>query len=148
LAFYYNPVSGNVTKVSAAEKRAYDEHFREERWTKLLDNETTIPTLVAAFTAIAGTAFAAWLLDIILGYYKEEAGLTLTEEARSAWSNAVYGGKLTVDVISAPLTGRGSETVPLPPGVAAPVSVTYDQLWEYAARKILAIPGVDVRLKK
>jgi hypothetical protein len=143
MAFYYNPVSGNVTKVSAAEKRAYDEHFREERWTKLLDNETTLPTLVAAFTAIAGTAFAAWLLDIIFGYYKDEAGLTLTEEARSAWAGAVYGGKLTVDVISAPLTGRGSETVPLPKGVAAPVSVTYDQLWEYAAKKLL-----DVRLKK
>jgi len=143
LAFYYNPVSGNVTKVSAAEKRAYDEHFREERWTKLLDNETTLPTVVAAFTAIAGTAFAAWLLEIIIGYYKEEAGLSLTDEARSAWSNAVYGGKLTVDVISAPLTGRGSETVPLPKGVAAPVSVTYDQLWEYAAKKILG-----VRLKK
>ena len=82
-------------------------------------------------------------MDIIFGYYKDEAGLTLTEEARSAWAGAVYGGKLTVDVISAPLTGRGSETVPLPKGVAAPVSVTYDQLWEYAAKKLL-----DVRLKK
>jgi len=137
VAFYYNPVSGNVTKVSAAEKRAYDEHFREERWTKLLDNETTIPTLVAAFTAIAGTAFAGWLLNLIFEYYEEEVGVSLTETVRSAWTGAVYGGKLTIDVISKPLTGKGYETIPLPEGVAAPVSVTYDQLWEYAAKKLV-----------
>jgi len=139
MAFYYNPVSGDVTKATAAEKRAYDEHFREERWTKLLDNETTIPTLVAAFTAIAGTAFAGWLLNLIFDYYAEEEGLSLTDEVRSAWSGAVYGGKLTIDVLSKPLTGQGSETIPLPKGVAAPVSVTYDQLWEYAAKKLFAV---------
>ena len=139
MAFYYNPVSGDVTKATAAEKRAYDEHFREERWTKLLDNETTIPTLVAAFTAIAGTAFAGWLLNLIFSYYEDEEGLSLTEEVRSAWSGAVYGGKLTIDVLSKPLTGRGSETIPLPKGVAAPVSVTYDQLWEYAAKKFTGL---------
>ena len=137
MAFYYNPVSGDVTKVSAAEKRAYDEHFREERWTKLLDNETTLPTVVAAITAIAGTAFAAWLLDIIFGYYLEEEGIVLTDEVRDAWTGAVYGGKLTIDVLSKPLTGRGDETVPVPKGTTAPVSVTYNQLWEYAAKKIL-----------
>jgi len=136
MAFYYNPVSGDVTKATAAEKRAYNEHFREERWTKLLDNETTIPTLVAAFTAIAGTAFAGWLLNLIFGYYEEEVGVSLTDEVRSAWTGAVYGGKLTIDVLSKPLTGKGYETVPLPKGVVAPVSVTYDQLWEYAAKKL------------
>jgi len=139
LAFYYNPVSGNVTKVSAAEKRAYDEHFREERWTKLLDNETTIPTLVAAFTVFAGTAFATWLLNLIFSYYEDEVGIDLSEEVRSAWTGAVYGGKLTIDVISKPLTGKGYETVPLPKGVVAPVSVTYDQLWEYAAKKLIGV---------
>jgi len=139
LAFYYNPVSGNVTKVSAAEKRAYDEHFREERWTKLLDNETTIPTLVAAFTVFAGTAFATWLLNLIFSYYEDEVGIDLSEEIRSAWTGAVYGGKLTIDVISKPLTGKGYETVPLPKGVVAPVSVTYDQLWEYAAKKLIGV---------
>ena len=143
MVYYYNPISGDISKITAAEKRAYDEHFREERWTKLLDNETTLPTVIAAFTAIAGTAFAGWLLNLIFGYYEEEVGVTLTEEVRSAWSGAVYGGKLTIDVISKPLTGKGYETVPLPKGVVAPVTVTYDQLWEYAAKKILG-----VRLKK
>jgi len=139
MSFYYNPVSGDVTKATAAEKRAYEEYFRGERLTKLLDNETTIPTLVAAFTAIAGTAFAGCLLNLIFGYYEDEEGLTLTDEVRSAWSGAVYGGKLTIDVLSKPLTGQGSETIPLPKGVAAPVSVTYDQLWEYAAKKFTGL---------
>jgi len=137
VAYYYNPISGDIKKVSVAQKRAYDEHFREERWTKLLDNETTIPTLVAAFTAIAGTAFAGWLLNLIFGYYKDEVGVTLTDTVRSAWTGAVYGGKLTVDVISKPLTGQGYETIPLPEGVVAPVSVTYNQLWEYATKKLV-----------
>jgi len=145
IAYYYNPISGDIKKVTVAQKRAYDEHFREERWTKLLDNETTLPTLIAAFTVIAGTAWAAWLLKIIFNYYEEEVGLSLTDEARSAWSGAVYSGKLTVDVISKPLTGQGDETIPLPKGVAAPVSVTYNQLWEYASKKLF---GVDLKEKR
>jgi len=141
MSYYYNPITGDIKKISTAQKKAYDEHFREERWTQLLDNETTLPTIIAAVTAIAGTAFAGWLLNALFGYFEEE-GATVTEEAKDAWRGAVYGGNLVVNVISAPLTGRGDETVPVPAGATAPMSVTYNQLWEYAAKKYL---GFDIK---
>ncbi len=74
-------------------------------------------------------------MSVIFGYAAEQ-GITLTEGARDAWSGAVYGGKLSVDVITKPLTGRGDEIVPLPEGATAPVSVTYNQLWEYGRKKL------------
>ena len=136
MAFYYNPVSGDVTKVTAAEKRAYDEHFREERWTKLLDNETTIPTLVAAFTAVAGTAFAAWFLNVVFGYLAEKGG-DVSAKAKEAWTGAAYGGTLLVNVIAKPLTGAGEEAVVLPGDYQPPATITYNQLWDYAQKKYL-----------
>ena len=137
MAFYYNPVSGDVTKATAAEKRAYDEYFREERWTKLLDNETTIPALVGVITALTGTAFFAWILSVIFGYIAEEGG-SLTAEANTMWKNFVYGGGLSLDLITKPLTGQGGEAIPNPPGyTGAPVSVTYNELWDYAQKKFL-----------
>ena len=139
MAYYYNPVTGVIKKVSRAEKKAYDEHFRESRATSILEeifgNETTIPALISIITIFTGGAFAAWLLSVIFGYAAEQ-GDTLTEVARDAWSGAVYGGKLSVDVITKPLTGRGDETVPLPEGATAPVSVTYNQLWDYGRKKL------------
>jgi len=136
VAFYYNPVSGDITKVTAAEKKAYVEHFRGERWTNLLDNETTLPTLVAAFTALAGTAFAGWLLSLIFDYSLEE-GLTLDQTVRDAWSGAVYGGTLAINVISKPLTGAGDEAIILPGDVQPPVSISYNDLWNFAQKKYL-----------
>lgn len=136
MAFYYNPVSGNVTKVTAAEKRAYDEHFREERWTKLLDNETTIPALIAVITAITGTAFAGWLLSLIFDYSAEE-GITFDKTVRDAWTGAVYGGALTANIIVKPLTGAGDEPIILPGDVQSPVSISYNDLWNYAQKKFL-----------
>ena len=137
--YYYNPVTGDIKKISSQQKKAYDEHFRESRATSILEevfgNETTIPALISIITIFTGGAFAAWLLSVIFGYAAEQ-GVTLTEGARDAWSSAVYGGKLSVDVITKPLTGRGDETVPLPEGVTAPMSVTYNQLWEYGRRKL------------
>jgi len=141
MTFYYNPITGDIKKVSTAQKKAYDEHFREERWTKLLDNETTLPTIIAAVTAIAGTAFAGWVLNALFGYFEEE-GISLTQEVKDAWSGAAYGGTLAVNVVSAPLTGRGDEQIPLPAGVTAPVGITYNQLWEAAAKKYL---GFDIK---
>ena len=140
MAYYYNPVTGDIKKVSRAEKKAYDEPFRESRATSILEevfgNETTIPAIISLITIFTGGAFAAWLLSVIFGYAKEE-GITLTEQARDAWSGAVYGGKLSVDLISKPLTGRGDETIPLPEGASAPVGITYNQLWDYAQKKYL-----------
>jgi hypothetical protein len=140
-SYYYNPVSGDIKKVSIAEKKAYDEHFREERWTKLLDNETTIPSLIAVITAVSGTAFAGWLLSLIFDYSKEE-GITLDEKVRNAWSGAVYGGTLTANIIVKPLTGRGDETITLPGDVQPPVSITYNDLWNYAKTRIFTIGAV------
>ena len=140
MAYYYNPVTGVIKKITSEQKKAYDEHFRESRATSILEevfgNETTIPAIISLITIFTGGAFAACLLCVIFGYAKEE-GITLTEQARSAWSGAVYGGKLSVDLISKPLTGRGDETIPLPEGASAPVSVTYNQFWDYAQKKYL-----------
>ena len=136
MAFYYNPVSGDVTKVSAAEKRAYDEHFREERWAKLLDNETTIPTLVAAFTAVAGTAFAGWILSVVFGYLAEKGG-DVSVKAKEAWTGAAYGGTLAVNIIAKPLSGAGDESIVLPGDYQPPATITYNQLWDYAQKKYL-----------
>ena len=141
MVYYYNPVTGDIKKISSAQKKAYDEHFRESRASSILEevfgNETTIPAIISLITIFTGGAFAAWLLNLIFGY-AEEQGITLTESVRDAWSSAVYGGKLTVVVISKPLTGKGDETIPLPKGATAPVSVTYNQLWEYARNKYLS----------
>ena len=141
MAFYYNPVTGDIPKVSTAEKRAYDEHFREERWTKLLDNETTIPALIAVITAVSGTAFAGWLLSLIFDYSKEE-GITLDQTVRDAWSGAVYGGTLTANVIIKPLTGAGDESIILPGDVQPPVSISYNDLWSYAKKRLFAVGAV------
>jgi len=141
MAFYYNPVSGDISKVTAAQKRAYDEHFREERWTKLLDNETTIPALIAVITAISGTAFAGWLLSLIFDYSKEE-GITLDQRVRDAWTGAVYGGTLTANVIIKPLTGAGDESIILPGDVQPPVSISYNDLWNYAKKRLFTVGAV------
>jgi len=139
MAYYYNPVTGDIKKISSQQKKAYDEHFRESRASSILEevfgNETTIPAIISLITIFTGGAFAAWLLSVIFGY-AEEQGIVLTEGARDAWSGAVYGGKLSVDVITKPLTGRGDEIVPLPEGATAPVRVTYNQLWDYARKKL------------
>jgi len=141
MAFYYNPVSGDIPKVTAAQKRAYDEHFREERWTKLLDNETTIPALIAVITAVSGTAFAGWLLSLIFDYSAEE-GITLDQRVRDAWTGAVYGGTLTANVIVKPLTGAGDETIILPGDVQPPVSISYNDLWNYAKKRLFTVGAV------
>jgi hypothetical protein len=141
MAFYYNPVSGDIPKVTAAQKRAYDEHFREERWTKLLDNETTIPALIAVVTAVSGTAFAGWLLGLIFDYSAEE-GITLDQRVRDAWTGAVYGGTLTANVIVKPLTGAGDETIILPGDVQPPVSISYNDLWNYAKKRLFTVGAV------
>jgi len=141
MAFYYNPVSGDIPKVTAAQKRAYDEHFREERWTKLLDNETTIPALIAVITAVSGTAFAGWLLGLIFDYSAEE-GITLDQRVRDAWTGAVYGGTLTANVIVKPLTGAGDEIIILPGDVQPPVSISYNDLWNYAKKRLFTIGAV------
>jgi len=141
MAFYYNPVSGDIPKVTAAQKRAYDEHFREERWTKLLDNETTIPALIAVITAVSGTAFAGWLLGLIFDYSAEE-GITLDQRVRDAWTGAVYGGTLTANVIVKPLTGAGDETIILPGDVQPPVSISYNDLWNYAKKRLFTVGAV------
>lgn len=145
MAFYYNPVSGDISKVTAAQKRAYDEHFREERWTKLLDNETTIPSLVAVITALGGTAFATWLLSLIFDYSAEE-GITLDQSVRDAWSGAVFGGGLAVNIIAKPLTGAGDETIILPGDVQPPVSISYNDLWNYAKKRLFTVvaPGAVI----
>jgi hypothetical protein len=137
-SYYYNPVSGDIKKVTPKAKKAYDEHFREERWTKLLDNETTLPTLVAAITALSGTAFLTWVLSVIFGYVEEEGG-SLTAEARTIWKNFVLGGGLALDLITKPLTGQGGEAIPNPPGITGPasVSITYNELWDYVQTKYL-----------
>ena len=136
MAFYYNPVSGDISKVTAAQKRAYDEHFREERWTRLLDNETTIPTLIAAFTAVAGTALAGWLLSLVYDYLEEKGG-DVSETAKGAWSSAIFGGTLTVNVLTKPLTGAGDESIILPGDYQPPATITYNELWDYAQKKFL-----------
>jgi len=141
MAFYYNPVSGDIPKVTAAQKRAYDEHFREERWTKLLDNETTIPALIAVITAVSGTAFAGWLLGLIFDYSAEE-GITLDQRVRDAWTGAVYGGTLTANVIIKPLTGAGDESIILPGDVQPPVSISYNDLWNYAKKRLFTVGAV------
>ena len=140
-SYYYNPVSGDIKKVSIAEKKAYDEHFREERWTKLLDNETTIPSLIAVITALTGTAFASWLLSLFFDYSKEE-GITLDKRAREAWSSAVFGGTLTANFIVKPLTGAGDESIVLPGDYQPPVSITYNDLWNYAKTRIFTVGTV------
>jgi hypothetical protein len=141
MAFYYNPVSGDISKITAAEKRAYDEHFREERWTKLLDNETTIPAIIAVITALTGTAFAGWLLSLIFDYSAEE-GISLDQTVRDAWSGAVYGGTLTANVIVKPLTGAGDESIILPGDVQPPVSISYNDLWNYAKKRLFTVGAV------
>ena len=139
MAYYYNPVTGDIKKISSQQKKAYDEHFRESRATSILEEffgiETTIPALISLITILTGTAFAAWLLALIYSYL-EETGGDVSEAAKGAWSSAVYGGQLTIDVISKPLTGQGDQTIPLPAGATAPVSVTYNQLWEYGRKKL------------
>ena len=141
MAYYYNPVTGVIKKITSEQKKAYDEHFRERRATSILEevfgNETTIPLIISLITILTGTAFAAWLLALIYSYL-EETGGDVSEAAKGAWSSAVYGGQLTVDVISKPLTGQGDQTIPLPPGAKqiGPVGVTYNQLWEYGRRKL------------
>jgi len=141
MAFYYNPVSGDIPKVTAAQKKAYVEHFNAERFTKLLDNETTIPALIAVITAISGTAFAGWLLSLIFDYSKEE-GITLDQRVRDAWTGAVYGGTLTANVIVKPLTGAGDETIILPGDVQPPVSISYNDLWNYAKKRLFTVGAV------
>ena len=143
MAYYYNPVTGDIKKISSQQKKAYDEHFRESRATSILEevfgNETTIPLIISLITILTGTAFAAWVLALIYSYL-EDTGQKVTEEGRKAWSAAVYGGTLGVDLIAKPLTGRGDETIPLPKGAKqiGPVGVTYNQLLEYGRKKIFA----------
>jgi len=141
MAFYYNPVTGDIPKVTAAQKKAYVEHFNAERFTKLLDNETTIPALIAVITAIGGTAFAGWLLSLIFDYSAEE-GITLDQTVRDAWSGAVYGGTLTANVIVKPLTGAGDEAIILPGDVQPPVSISYNDLWNYAKKRLFTVGAV------
>jgi hypothetical protein len=135
MAFYYNPVSGEIQKVSKPEKAAYDEHFREERWTKLLDNESTLPTIIGTATALfvggAATTFVLWLIGKL-----EEGGAALTQESKDAISSAKYGTSLVTNIIVKPLTGQGDQPVPLPPGASAPVSVTYNEVIEYGLDKL------------
>ena len=142
MSYYYNPITGDIVKVTPAEKRAYDEHFREGRVTGIIEqffgNETTFPALVALFTTVAGGAGFAWLLSLLFGW-AEEKGAAFSESAKEEITglvtNTKYGGKLLFDVIAKPLTGKGDEPVPLPPGVSAPVSVSYNDLWGYAVKK-------------
>jgi len=136
VAYYYNPISGDIKKVSVAQKRAYDEHFREERWTKLLDNETTIPTLIAAFTALAGTALASWILSLVYGYLDEKGG-DVSIKAKDAWSGAVYGGTLTADLLTKPFTGKGDEGIVLPGDYQPPATITYNEFWTYVQKKLV-----------
>lgn len=143
MAFYYNPVSGDIKKVTAAEKRAYDEHFREDRWTRLLDNETTIPALIAVITALTGTAFAGWLLSLIFDYSAAE-GIRLDQTVRDAWTGAVYGGTLAVNIIAKPLSGAGDETIILPGDVQPPVSISYNDLLNYAKKKLFTAGAVVI----
>ena len=152
MAFYYNPITGEVVKVSTQEKKAYDEHFREGRATTVIEsffgNETTFPAIIALLTTVAGGAGFAWVLGLIFGW-EEEKGAAFSEATKehitSLTTNTKYGGKLLVDVIVKPLTGKGEETVPLPPGVSAPVSVSYNDLWDYAAKKYG--PGITQAVK-
>jgi len=152
MAYYYNPITGEIIKVSTQEKKAYDEHFREGRVTGIIEsffgNETTFPALVALITTITGGAVFAWLLKVLFDYVADEGpGWTdqTKETVRDAISGTKYGGKLLVDVIVKPLTGKGDESIPLPQGVSAPVSISYNQLWEYAAKKYG--PGVTQAVK-
>ena len=142
MAYYYNPITGEIQKVSTQEKKAYDEHFREGRVSgvveSLFGNETTLPTLVALITTVTGGAAFAWVLNLLFGYVEEKAGgwsEATKEQITNLTTNTKYGGKLLVDVWLKPLTGKGDEPVPLPPGVSAPVSVSYNDLWDYAAKK-------------
>jgi len=139
MAYYYNPITGDIKKISSQQKKAYDEHFRESRATSILEevfgNETTIPALISLITIVTGTAFAAWVLALIYSFLKE-TGEEVTEEGRKAWSSAVYGGTLAVDIISKPLTGKGDEFIPLPAGVSAPTRITYNQLLHHARKKL------------
>jgi hypothetical protein len=152
MSYYYNPITGDIVKVTPAEKRAYDEHFREGRVTGIIEqffgNETTFPALVALLTTFAGGAAFAWVLNLLFGYVEENAGGwsdATKEEISNLVTNTKYGGKLLVDVIVKPLTGKGDEPVPLPPGVSAPVSISYDDLWGYAVKKYG--PGVTKAVK-
>ena len=143
MAFYYNPVSGDISKITAAEKRAYDEHFREERWTRLLDNETTIPTLIAAFTAVAGTALAGWLLSLVYDYLEEKGG-DVSETAKGAWSSAIFGGTLTANVLTKPFIGAGDEPIILPGDYQPPATITYNEFWDYAKKKLFTVGAVVI----
>jgi len=144
MAYYYNPVNGDIVKVSKPEKAAYDGHFREERWTKLLDNESTLPTLIATATALfvggAATTFVLWLIGKL-----EEGGAALTQGSKDALSGAEYGTSLVTNMIVKPLTGQGDQAVPLPEGASAPMSVTYNQVIEYGLNKLgwdyIKLPG-------
>jgi len=142
MAFYYNPITGEIKKVTTAQKKAYDEHFREGRVTGIIEqffgNETTFPALLALITTITGGAAFAWVLNLLFGFVEEKgAGWSdqTKEQITNLTTNTKYGGKLLVDVIVKPLTGKGDEPIPLPPGVTAPVSISYDDLWDYAAKK-------------
>ena len=144
MAFYYNPITGDIKKISKDQKKAYDEHFREGRATSVIEsffgNETTFPALVSLFTIISGGALFGWFLNVLFGYVKEE-GSEWSTATKETVSNAItgtkYGSGLIVNLFLKPLTGKGQETVPLPSGVSAPVSVTYDDLWDYAQKKYL-----------
>lgn len=135
MAFYYNPITGEIQKVTPSQKKAYDEHFREERWTRLLDNETTLPTLIAlGTTVLAGItagAVSGWLIDKL-----EETGVVVTEGSKSLLSDTKYGAKLLTDIVIKPATGQGDQPVPLPPGVSAPVSVSYNEVINYGLERI------------
>jgi len=152
MAYYYNPITGEIKEVSPKEKKAYDEHFREGRVTGIIEeffgNETTFPAIIALLTTVAGGAGFAWVLGLLFGW-AEEKGAAFSEATKeqitSLTTNTKYGGKLLVDVIVKPLTGKGEEAVPLPPGVSAPMSVSYNDLWDYAAKKYG--PGITQAVK-
>ena len=144
MAYYYNPITGSIKKVSTAEKKAYDEHFREGRATSVIEsffgNETTFPAIISLFTIISGGAGFVWLLNLLFGYVKDKGSEwsdTTKETVTDAVTNTKYGGSMLVNIFLKPLTGKGDETVPLPSGVTAPVSVTYNDLWDYAQKKYL-----------
>jgi hypothetical protein len=68
MAFYYNPVTGEVQKVTAAQKEAADSYKRHENIKALISNEK-VPTLIAGGVILVS---APTILKIIFDALKKQ----------------------------------------------------------------------------